>query len=213
MPHSPNSKNGDHEGHEKKKLSRFFGGSTTKKRARLVMVTSSARIILAAAGGEEKKTKMEISLLGSECAWRTQADAKGQTVWCVDTRSTHYTFEDVKTSSTVSDPNKTTVQEWIESIERAKDIALSQSMVGSYNSETGFDMPSSVSSPTSTLHGTIHGNSIYPEGFSVNDRAGRNHLTKSQASLGPEEQGDGKGGNKRNRFSKRQSKNGLSTPF
>lgn len=86
LPHSPNSRNGDHgEGHEKKGLSRFFGGSTTKKRQRLVIVTSSARVILAAAGGEEKKTKSEISLLASECSWRTQTDAKGQEVWCVDT--------------------------------------------------------------------------------------------------------------------------------
>lgn len=88
LPHSPNSRNGDHgEGHEKKGLSRFFGGSTTKKRQRLVMVTSSARIIMAAAGGDEKKTKSEISLLASECSWRTQMDAKGQEVWCVDTVS------------------------------------------------------------------------------------------------------------------------------
>ncbi|KAL3421044.1 hypothetical protein PVAG01_07489 [Phlyctema vagabunda] len=203
LPHSP--RNGE-DAHEKKKLSRFFGGSTTKKRQRLVMVTSSARIIMAAAGGDEKKTKMEISLLGPECSWRTQVDAKGQTVWCVDVRGTHYTFEDTKTSTTTGDPSKTSAQEWIESIERAKDIAYSQSMVGSYSSETGFDIPSSVSSPSST----IHGNSIYPEGFNVSDRAGRNHLTKSQASLGGDEL-DGK--NKRNRFSKRQSKNGLSTPF
>ena len=226
LPHSPNSKNGDHgHGHEKNKLSRFFGGSTTKKRQRLVMVTSSARIILAAAGGEEKKTKSEISLLASECSWRTQIDAKGQTVWCVDTvsflmvrvhsgtnrlqRGVHYTFEDSKSSVTTGDPSKPSAQEWLESIERAKDIALSQSMVGSYNSDTGFDMSSSVSSPSSTLHG----NSIYPEGFNVTDRAGRNHLTKSQASLGGEEHVEGKASNKRNRFSKRQSKNGLSTPF
>lgn len=91
MPHSP--KNGEHgDGHEKKKLSRFFGGSTTKKRQRLVMVTSSARIILAAAGGDEKKAKMEISLMGSDCSWRTQVDAKGQTVWCVDTVSSRLSF-------------------------------------------------------------------------------------------------------------------------
>lgn len=93
LPHSPNSRNGDHEGHEKSKLSRFFGGSTTKKRQRLVMVTSSARIILAAAGGDEKKTKSEISLLASECSWRTQLDAKGQEVWCVDTVCFLITFE------------------------------------------------------------------------------------------------------------------------
>jgi len=88
LPHSPNSRNGEHgESHEKKGLARFFGGSTTKKRQRLVMVTSSARIILAAAGGEEKKSKSEISLLASECSWRAQLDAKGQEVWCVDTVS------------------------------------------------------------------------------------------------------------------------------
>jgi 3-phosphoinositide dependent protein kinase-1 len=81
-------------------------------------------------------------------------------------------------------------------------------MIGSYNNETGFDLSSSVSSPSSTLHGS----SIYPEGFNVTDRAGRNHLTKSQASLG-EDAAEGKATNKRNRFSKRASKNGLSTPF
>jgi 3-phosphoinositide dependent protein kinase-1 len=85
LPNSPSTKNGDGEGH--KKLSRFFGGSTTKKRQRLVLVTSSGRIILAAAGGEEKKAKTEISLLASDCTWRMQLDAKGQTVWCVDTVS------------------------------------------------------------------------------------------------------------------------------
>jgi len=228
MPHSPNSKNGEHEGHEKKGLSRFFGGSTTKKRARLVMVTSSGRIIMAAAGGDEKKTKSEISLLASECSWRTQTDVKGQEIWCVDTvsnhclypvkrilsgqqRGSHYTFEDSKTSITTGDPSKTSAQEWIEALERAKDLALSQSMVGSYNSDSGFDLSSSVSSPSSTLHG----NNIYPEGFNVTDRAGRNHLTKSQASfqasLGDDQ--SEKSAKKHHRFSKRQSKNGLSTPF
>lgn len=86
-------------------------------------------------------------------------------------------------------------------------MALSQNMAGSYGSDTGFDMSSTVSSPTSTLHG----NSIYPEGFNITDRSGRHHLTKSQASLG--EELDGKATNKKHRFSKRASKNGLSTPF
>jgi len=78
----------------------------------------------------------------------------------------------------MGDPSKTSAEEWIESIECAKDIALSQSMVGSYNSDTGFDM-SGASSPSSTLHG----NNIYPDGFNVSDRTGRNHLSKNQASL------------------------------
>lgn len=84
IPSSGNGK-GDGDGH--KKLSRFFGGSTTKKRQRLVMITSSGRIVLAPAGGEEKRSKQEISLVGPDCVWRTQLDAKGQTVWCVDTVS------------------------------------------------------------------------------------------------------------------------------
>lgn len=84
IPSSGNGK-GDGDGH--KKLSRFFGGSTTKKRQRLVMITSSGRIVLAPAGGEEKRSKQEISLVGPDCVWRTQLDAKGQMVWCVDTVS------------------------------------------------------------------------------------------------------------------------------
>lgn len=80
IPNSPHGK-GD-EGH--RKFSRFFGGSTTKKRQRLVMITSSGRIVLAPAGGEEKKAKLEISLLTPDCSWKTLVDAKGQTVWCVD---------------------------------------------------------------------------------------------------------------------------------
>lgn len=82
LPSSPHGK-GSEEGH--KKLSRFFGGSTTKKRQRLVMITSSGRIVLAPAGGEEKRAKQEISLMAADCSWRTQQDAKGQIVWCVDT--------------------------------------------------------------------------------------------------------------------------------
>lgn len=84
LPNSIHRKGSD-EGH--KKLSRFFGGSTTKKRQRLVMVTSSGRIVLAPAGGEEKRAKQELSLLASDSCWRTQRDAKGQLVWCVDTVS------------------------------------------------------------------------------------------------------------------------------
>lgn len=85
IPNSPHNKSD--EGH--RKFSRFFGGSTTKKRQRLVMITSSGRIVLAPAGGEEKKTKLEISLLTPDCSWKSQVDAKGQTVWCVDSVSFH----------------------------------------------------------------------------------------------------------------------------
>lgn len=70
-----------------KKFSRFFGGNTTKKRQRLVMITSSARLIIAAAGGDEKKAKSEVSLLSSSTTWKTFQDAKGLTVWSIDTVS------------------------------------------------------------------------------------------------------------------------------
>jgi 3-phosphoinositide dependent protein kinase-1 len=102
------------------------------------------------------------------------------------------------------DPSRTTPEEWIESIESAKELAVSQNMMGSYGSDTGFDMSSSVSSPTSTLGGGVA--SIYPEGFSVADRSGRKNISKSQASLQEDS-------TKRHRFSKRQSKNGLAAVF
>lgn len=80
---------------------------------------------------------------------------------------------------------------------------MSQNLVGSYSSDHGFgDMSSSMSSPASTMGGR----SNFPEGFSISDRSGRNQLTKSQASLEDVNI-------KRNRFSKRQSKNGLGAAF
>ncbi|KUI58037.1 Serine/threonine-protein kinase ksg1 [Cytospora mali] len=196
IPNSPHGR-GEHGQHNK--FSRFFGGSTMKKKQRLVMVTSSGRIVLAPAGGEEKKAKQEISLLTPDCTWRTQIDVKGQVVWCIDVNGIHYQFESPKSSQY----DAGTVDEWIEALEKAKDLALSQDLVGSFNSDNGFgDMSSSMShSPASTLSRQVP----YPEGgFSISDRSGRNQLTKSQASL--EEQQA-----KKHRFSKRSSKNGLGT--
>ena len=216
IPNSPHNKG--EEGH--RKFARFFGGSTTKKRQRLVMVTSSGRIVLAPAGGEEKKAKQEISLMAPDCAWRTQVDAKGQTVWCVDSvrslfpsaptysvltmlqNGVHYTFEDTKSNSSF-DTSRPSADDWVESLEQAKELAANHS--GSYNSDNGFgDMSSTMSSPASTFAGT--GN--YPTAdYSISDRSHRNHLSKSQASL------DDMSTTKRHRFSKRQSKQGLGSAF
>ncbi|KAK0741062.1 kinase-like domain-containing protein [Schizothecium vesticola] len=206
----PNSGSGKGDGDGHKKLSRFFGGSTTKKRQRLVMITSSGRIVLAPAGGEEKRSKQEISLVGPDCVWRTQLDAKGQTVWCVDTNGTHYTFEEPKGSQ--GDAN-----EWIESLERAKALAVSQHPLDD-NGINDFGMASSaMSSPASTMGGR---STFLPDDYSsIHDhRSGRNQLTKSQASLEDQGQGGGQAttgssSNRRNRFSKRQSKNGLGAQF
>ncbi|KAL8409352.1 hypothetical protein RB594_007694 [Gaeumannomyces avenae] len=209
ISNSPHGKGEHGDGH--KKLSRFFGGSTTKKRQRLVMVTSSGRIVLAPAGGEEKKTKQEIPLLAADCTWRTQMDVKGQPVWCVDTGGVHYVFEEPKGSQNAGDMGKISVDDWVESLETAKDFALSQKLLGTHDRDNGAfggDMPSSMSSPASTLGGRAN-YPEYGEGFSVSDRSGRNQMmNKSQGSLEdpiPEK--------KRNRFSKRQSKNGLGAAF
>ncbi|KAJ4401244.1 serine/threonine protein kinase [Neurospora sp. IMI 360204] len=224
IPHSPHGKEGG-DGH--KKLARFFGGSTTKKRQRLVMVTSSGRIVFAPAGGEEKKAKQEISLLASDCTWKTQTDAKGQPVWCVDTGGVHYTFEEPKSSEKQqkdkssegagrdgADSSKSTVDEWIESLERAKDLALSQNLVGSNDNFGDISMSSSPASSMVNIgggghhNGRGHGNYSGGEGgYSISDRSGRNQLTKSQASL------DDSSSVKRHRFSRRQSKNGLGAAF
>ncbi|UPL00841.1 hypothetical protein LCI18_011775 [Fusarium solani-melongenae] len=195
------SPHGKESGEGHKKLSRFFIGTTTKKRQRLVMITSSGRIVLAPAGGEEKRAKQELSLLSSDCTWRTQIDAKGQTVWCVDTGGHHYTFEEAKSSSPPPEGGSAAA-DWVECLERARDMALSQSMATNYGGDNGFaDMSSQVSSPSSTLGG--RGN--YSEGFGMGGQ-GRNHLSKNQAS------GEDPAP-KRNRFSKRQSRNGLGPAF
>lgn len=113
----------------------------------------------------------------------------------------HYTFEEPKSSQ--NEAAKFSVDDWIESLERAKEMAISQNLTGSYGSDAGFgDMSSSMSSPASTMGGRAN----LSEGFSISDRSGRNQLSKSQASL--EETNV-----KRNRFSKRQSKNGLGAAF
>jgi 3-phosphoinositide dependent protein kinase-1 len=118
----------------------------------------------------------------------------------------HYTFEEPKSSQQNNDA-KFSVDDWIESLERARDLALSQNLAGSYHSDNGFgDMSSSMSSPASTMGGSRGGANFPAEGYSVSDRSGRNPLSRSQASL--EEVNV-----KRNRFSKRQSKNGLGAAF
>lgn len=114
----------------------------------------------------------------------------------------HYTFEEVKSSSPPLEGGSSSAAEWIECLERARDLAMSQSMPSGYGGDNGFaDMSSTVSSPASTLGGRAN----YPDGFGVSDRQGRNHLSKNQAAEDPAP--------KRNRFSKRQSRSGLGSAF
>ncbi|KAI9856758.1 MAG: pkb-activating kinase-like protein [Trichoglossum hirsutum] len=197
-PQSPVTKNGlngeNTTNETPKKFSRFFGGNTSKKRQRLVMVTSSARIILAAAGGDDKRAKTEISLLAPGTSWRSTSDAKGVVAWCVDTKDKHYTFEDIKASS---DPTSAQpyAQEWLDTIESAKDLAISQNLTNTYSSEDAFNT-SNMSSPSSTLVGDTG----LP--FDGMGRNGKNQLADGEAST-----------KSRKRFSKRHSKSGLAAVF
>ncbi|KAJ9620225.1 serine/threonine protein kinase [Taxawa tesnikishii (nom. ined.)] len=183
-----------------KKFSRFFGGNTTKKRQRLVMITSSARLIIAAAGGDEKKAKSEVSLLSSSTTWKTFQDAKGLTVWSIDTRDKHYIFEDPRASA--SDPKGSDfyTKEWMESINQAREIAMSLSVQNSYSGDSQYaDLGSGLSSPAST---------VGPDGGQEQaiTHSGRHTLRKDP--------GDSESiRTKRSRFSKRHSKSGLAAVF
>ncbi|KAI9801488.1 MAG: pkb-activating kinase-like protein [Piccolia ochrophora] len=199
-PNSKNGSNGDAAVETPRKFSRFFGGNTIKKRQRLVMVTSTARVILAAAGGDEKKVKTEVPLLAQGCSWRTTEDAKGLTVWCVDTREKQYTFEDPKFSPPNPESMKTSAQEWLDALERAKDMALSHSTSHSYGDNDGLQELPSISRPVSSL-------GLDPT-LDMNDMTNAGgRLVIGQGSI------DSESSKGRKRFSKRQSKSGLAAVF
>ncbi|KAH8725177.1 kinase-like domain-containing protein [Phaeosphaeriaceae sp. PMI808] len=177
-----------------KKFSRFFGGNTVKKRQRLVMITSNARVLMCAAGTNDKKLKEEVSLLSAGCAWRSYQDAKGLTAWLVETRDRQLLFEDPKSTTSDPDGSKYSTQEWLDSIENAREYALSQSMASSYSGDAALnELDSRLPSPTSTI-----GGDSALEG--VNIPTAR-HLRKDHSDA------DSMKGRKR--FSKRHSKNGL----
>jgi 3-phosphoinositide dependent protein kinase-1 len=200
QPHSPNSKNAEGSSEPTKKFSRFFGGNTNKRRQRLVMVTSSARLVLAAAGGDEKKAKLDVSLMAPYTIFKTFKDAKGLTVWSVDTPSKHLLFEDPKATPSDPDGSLYGTQEWMDAIEKAKEFAISQSMANSYSGDSAFnDLGSQLSSPASTLGGD---NTL--DGVNIPTAGGR--LRKGE--IGDQESLKG-----RKRFSKRHSKNGLAAVF
>lgn len=168
-----------------KKFARFFSSNTVKKRQRLVMITSSARILMCASGTNDKKLKEDISLLSPGCEWKSFQDSRGLTAWCVETRDKQYVFEDPKSTTSDPDGSKYSTQEWLDSIEQAKDYAMSQSLA---NADSNFsDLNSALPSPAATLDGV--------------DIPTARHLRKDQ--------GDTESVKGRKRFSKRHSKNGL----
>ncbi|KAL3453368.1 kinase-like domain-containing protein [Aspergillus insuetus] len=196
--HSPVSKHGEYEA--PKKFSRFFGGSTTKKRQRLVMITSSGRIIMAAAGGDEKKAKLELSLLAPGTHYRTSTDVKGVSCWIVDTRDKHYVFEDPKPSSSNIGATAMSAQEWLDTLDRAREMALAQQSNGPYSGDETFrDLSSGLSSHANTLdRGSETPHEPAP--------SGRATLVKHQGNDSDSVKG-------KKRFSRRHSKNGLAAVF
>jgi 3-phosphoinositide dependent protein kinase-1 len=212
---SPASKGGEE---ASKKFSRFFGGATTKKRQRLVMITSSARVILAAAGGDEKKAKLELNLLAAGTSCKPVQDSKtGLTAFSINTvsftvsapmtrkltasqRDKNFSFEDPRATTSDPEGSKYSTQEWLEAIDRAKEVAQSQAIANSYSGESQYgDLASTMSSPTSASGGDggVEQQSMH---------SGRNTLRK--------EQGDNESVKSRKpRFSKRHSKSGLAAVF
>ncbi|PNS15315.1 Serine/threonine-protein kinase ksg1 [Sphaceloma murrayae] len=179
-----------------KKFSRFFGGGTTKKKQRLVMVTSTARIIVVPAGGDEKKAKMELPLMLPGVVCRDYVDIRGLTAFCVETKDKQYTFEDPRGSTSDPDGSKYSTREWMEKIEWAKELATSQSVANSFSADTQFsELSSSVSSPNSALDSDAQLDQAYQRGLLRRDGD-----TESLRS-------------RKNRFSKRHSKNGLAAVF
>ncbi|KAK5134581.1 hypothetical protein LTR08_006367 [Meristemomyces frigidus] len=219
----------------KPKFSRFFSGNTTRKRERLVLITSSGRLIVAAAGGNEKKTKMEVDLLGQGTGWRVFVDVRGLTGWRVDTvgpspllsylttaasvvlcrmltipackkRDKQHTFEDPRATPLDPAGSKFSAQEWLESLDRARELALAQQQTGSTYSGHGLLLDGSSSS--SPMIDSLDGDTAMPmPGANVDRHAMRQTLRKNTGGLGEEERGV------RKRFSKRHSKSGLAAVF
>ncbi|CAG7983521.1 unnamed protein product [Penicillium salamii] len=199
--HSPTSKNSSGEFEAPKKFSRFFSGSATKKRQRLVMVTSSARIIMAASGGDDKKVKLEVSLLAPGTSYRSTTDSKGISSWIVDTRDKHYVFEDPKPSSSSVGATAVQVQEWLDALDRSREMAAQQQNAG-FSDDAYRDLSSGFPSPANTIDRT----SDLQKDERGPPSSGRNHLVKHQATDSDSTKG-------RKRFSKRHSKNGLAAVF
>ena len=114
----------------------------------------------------------------------------------------HFVFEDPKPPS--SDPSATasSTQEWLETLDRAKDIAVAQSVNNSYSESDAFNVSSSaLSSHANTLD---RSSEFGQDGPSSGHRA---TLTKHHSGA------DAESIKGRKRFSKRQSKSGLAAVF
>ncbi|RMZ89157.1 hypothetical protein DV736_g3611, partial [Chaetothyriales sp. CBS 134916] len=187
------------------KLSRFFGGGDKKKKEMLVMVTSSGRLLIAAAGGDDKRAKHDIQLLSPGTEYSSATDAKGFTHWTVDTRDRHFVFEDVKANAKEPTATAASAQEWADSLVKSRDLAISQQeRTPLYCGDDSLNISSSaLSSQPSTID--LPTDLTPPTGG--HSQASRGVLHKQHSG------GDAESLKGRKRFSKRQSKSGLTAVF
>ena len=116
-------------------------------------------------------------------------------------REKHYVFEDPKPSSSNIGATAVQVQEWLDALDRSREMASQQQSAG-FSDDAFRDLSSGFPSPANTLDRSSD--------MQKDDRgppsSGRNHLVKQQT-------GDTESTKGRKRFSKRHSKNGLAAVF
>lgn len=116
-------------------------------------------------------------------------------------RDKRFAFEDPKPSSSNLGATALSAQEWLDALDRAREMASSQHNNGAYSGDEAFrDLSSGMSSHTNTLD---RSSEIQAEAAPP---AGRATLVKHQATDSESVKG-------RKRFSRRHSKNGLAAVF
>jgi 3-phosphoinositide dependent protein kinase-1 len=116
-------------------------------------------------------------------------------------RDKRFVFEDPKPSSSNIGATAVSAQEWLDALDRAKEMASMHQSAGPYSAEEAFrDLSSGFSSHANTLDQSteIQNEANIPP-------PGRNHLVKQQA--------DSESVKGKKRFSRRHSKNGLAAVF
>lgn len=117
-------------------------------------------------------------------------------------REKHFVFEDPRPSPSEPEASGLSTQEWVDMLDRAKEISISQSITNSYSGDDAFkDLSSGMSSHANTLDRSSEFN---PEGHG--SKEGRKTLMKHHDPETESLKG-------RKRFSKRQSKGGLAAVF
>lgn len=111
----------------------------------------------------------------------------------------HYTFEDPKSATSDGSATSASAEEWLEVIDRAREIALSQSVANSYSGGDSLKELSS-SGPSSSRDLDLHSPGLVENG-NARHMLHKNHAGADESFMG------------RKRFSKRQSKSGLAAVF